>query len=88
MHLFLPIKLITLTYLPTGSLLFEVYNRQFLMFVSLVWVAVCVTVMPFTVATALWWTFATTAALGMGLGFLFTGELAKSPRCFCILKVL
>ncbi|XP_037781483.1 uncharacterized protein LOC119577897 [Penaeus monodon] len=56
-----------------GSLLFEVYNRQFLMFVSLVWVAVCVTVMPFTVATALWWTFATTAALGMGLGFLFTG---------------
>nr|XP_045615661.1 uncharacterized protein LOC123768909 [Procambarus clarkii]XP_045615662.1 uncharacterized protein LOC123768909 [Procambarus clarkii] len=56
-----------------GSLLFEVYNRQFLIFVSLVWVAVSVTVLPFTVPTALWWTFTTTASLGMGLGFLFTG---------------
>nr|XP_053644605.1 LOW QUALITY PROTEIN: uncharacterized protein LOC128697102 [Cherax quadricarinatus] len=57
----------------TGSLLFEVYNRQFLIFVSLVWVAVSVTMLPFTVPTALWWTFLTTAALGLGLGFLFTG---------------
>lgn len=56
-----------------GSLLFDIYNRQFLMFVSLVWVAVSVTVLPFTVPTALWWTFTTTAALGVGLGFLFTG---------------
>ncbi|XP_069951355.1 uncharacterized protein [Cherax quadricarinatus] len=56
-----------------GSLLFEVYNRQFLIFVSLVWVAVSVTMLPFTVPTALWWTFLTTAALGLGLGFLFTG---------------
>ncbi|XP_042204987.1 sodium-dependent glucose transporter 1-like isoform X3 [Homarus americanus] len=56
-----------------GSLLFEVYNRQFLIFVSLIWVAVSVTVLPFTVPTALWWTFTTTASLGMGLGFLFTG---------------
>ncbi|XP_071550128.1 uncharacterized protein [Panulirus ornatus] len=56
-----------------GSLLFEVYNRQFLIFVSLIWVAVSVTVLPFMVPSAPWWTFTTTASLGIGLGFLFTG---------------
>ncbi|KAG0719004.1 Sodium-dependent glucose transporter 1 [Chionoecetes opilio] len=56
-----------------GSILFEVYNRQFLLSVSLVWVAAAVTVLPFTVPAALWWTLASTAALGTGLAFLFTG---------------
>lgn len=56
-----------------GSVLFEVYNRQFLLSVSLVWVAAAVTVLPFTVPAALWWTLASTAALGTGLAFLFTG---------------
>ncbi|CAL4076568.1 unnamed protein product, partial [Meganyctiphanes norvegica] len=56
-----------------GSVLFDVYNRQFLMLLSLVWVAVSVVVLPFSIPTALWWTFATTASLGAGLGFLFTG---------------
>lgn len=56
-----------------GSVLFDIYNRQFLMLLSLVWVAVSVVVLPFSVPTALWWTFATTASLGAGLGFLFTG---------------
>ena len=32
------------------------------------------TVLPFTVPAALWWTLASTAALGTGLAFLFTGK--------------
>ncbi|XP_076068200.1 uncharacterized protein LOC143040718 [Oratosquilla oratoria] len=56
-----------------GALLFEVYNRQFLMFISLVWTAVSVTVLPFTVPVSLWWTFCSSASLGIGLGFFFTG---------------
>ena len=44
------------------------------MFVSLVWVATSVTILPFTVPVALWWVFSTIIALGAGLGFLFTGK--------------
>ncbi|MPC83759.1 hypothetical protein E2C01_078475 [Portunus trituberculatus] len=65
-----------------GSVLFEVYNRQFLLSVSLVWVAAAVTVLPFTVPAALWWTLASTAALGTGLAFIFTGK-ATSLLVWC-----
>ncbi|RXG60700.1 Sodium-dependent glucose transporter 1 [Armadillidium vulgare] len=57
-----------------GSILFEVYNRQFLIFVSLLWMSVSVSVLPFTIPVSYWWTLVNLAALGAGLSFLFTGS--------------
>ncbi|MCL4129366.1 UNVERIFIED_CONTAM: hypothetical protein GTU68_045794, partial [Idotea baltica] len=56
-----------------GSALFDIYNRQFLIFVSLVWMSVSISVLPFTIPVSFWWTLSNLAAIGAGLAFLFTG---------------
>ncbi|XP_018022704.1 uncharacterized protein LOC108678750 [Hyalella azteca] len=56
-----------------GSKLFDRYNRQFLVFVSLVWVSVSVSILPFTIPVSLWWMRSTLVAISAGIAFLFTG---------------
>ncbi|KAF2367580.1 Major facilitator superfamily domain [Trinorchestia longiramus] len=56
-----------------GAKLFDRYNRQFLVFVSLVWVGISVSMLPFTIPVSLWWMRATLVAISAGIAFLFTG---------------
>nr|CAD7573897.1 unnamed protein product [Timema californicum] len=57
-----------------GGILFDRFNRLFLLFVSLLLTSVFITVIPWCIV--LWLLKACMVGLGMSMGFLDTGELA------------